>query len=59
MDEFVEFGPQTIKFLAVFLHALREHYLTGEEGKTNSFPFLTTSCPQFAESSCPKLIGLQ
>jgi hypothetical protein len=30
VDEFVEFGPQAFEFLAVFLHAVRVYYLTGE-----------------------------
>jgi len=59
VDEFVEFGLQAMEFLAVFLHAVSQNLLSGEWAKTNSFPFRITSCPQLAESSCPKRIGLQ
>jgi len=59
VDEFVEFGLQAVEFLAVFLHAVSQNLLSGEWTKTNSFPFRGTSCPQLAESSCPKRLGLQ
>jgi hypothetical protein len=59
VDEFVEFGLQAIKFLAVFLHAVSQNLPNRRGAKTNSFPFRITSCPQLAESSCPKRIGLQ